>query len=91
MRILNKKGIELIENEIDLSAGYLTTGFAIKVDAVPIDNITKFAWDNEDYEEVQYYCEYSEIDRQSNMPTTEDRIAALEAALLELMGVAIDG
>lgn len=88
MRILNKNGTELIESEIDLALGYLSKGTAIKVDVKPIDNITKFAWADEDYEEVYFYHLNPET---SNMPTTEDRIAALEAALLELMGVAIDG
>lgn len=54
----------------------------------------KEAWD--EYEDIQRYVLYTEeelaeIERQRNMPTTEERIAALEAALLELMGVAIDG
>lgn len=52
------------------------------------------AWD--EYEDIMRYVLYTEeelaeIEKQRNMPTAEERIAALEAALLELMGVAIDG
>lgn len=54
----------------------------------------KEAWD--EYEDIQRYVLYTEeelaeIEKQRNIPTAEERIAALEAALLELMGVAIDG
>lgn len=54
----------------------------------------KEAWD--EYEDIQRYVLYTEeelaeVERQRNMPTAEERIAALEAALLELMGVSIDG
>lgn len=39
----------------DLSLGNLVETSVIKVDAEPIDNITKFAWADEDYEDVLMY------------------------------------
>lgn len=68
----------------------IETKWVIDVEAVE----AKEAWD--EYEDIQRYVLYTEeelaeIEKQRNMPTDEERIAALEAALLELMGVAIDG
>ena len=53
MRIVNEK-FETI-TEYDLEKGYLTPAVAVREDATPIDNITKFAWYDEDYENVQMY------------------------------------
>ena len=39
----------------DLSLGNLVETSVIKVDAEPIDNVTKFAWVDEDYEDVLMY------------------------------------
>ena len=84
MRILDENGVELKENEIDLSVGYLAAGTAIKADAKPIDNVTKFAWDDGDYEAVWYYCLNLEA---SDAPTQEERLAELEALMDLLLGV----
>ena len=40
--------------------GYYVTKERIKADAIPIDNETKFAWDNDDYETYQEWHEYTE-------------------------------
>lgn len=53
MRIVNEN-LETID-EVDLSKGRLVEGVAIREDAEPIDNITKFAWSDADYERVQIY------------------------------------
>lgn len=53
MKVIDTKGN--IITDYDLSNGHLITHHIIKEDAAPIDNITKFAWDIEDYEEVQMY------------------------------------
>lgn len=65
MRIVNEKFETISESEVDLSKGTLVTTTGIREDAEPIDNITRFAWDDNDYEEVQMYVlnkdsEYSE-------------------------------
>ena len=54
MKVLNKDTLEELE-DYDLSLGCLTKATVIKKDAVPIDNETKFAWDDDDYEEVILY------------------------------------
>jgi hypothetical protein len=53
MRVVNEK-FETI-TEYDLTAGRLIPKIAVKEDAEPIDNVTKFAWAEEDWEEVQMY------------------------------------
>ncbi|RHV07204.1 hypothetical protein DXB97_04210 [Firmicutes bacterium OM07-11] len=55
MRYVNEKFEPITEDDVDLEKGYLTTTTAIREDAEPIDNITKFAWNDNDYEEVQVY------------------------------------
>lgn len=41
----------VLEN-YDLTKGYLQPKTIIKSDAIPPDDVTKFAWDDDDYEEV---------------------------------------
>lgn len=53
MRTVNTK-LETIA-ECDLTAGKLITIKVIREDAAPINNTSKFAWSDEDYEEVQMY------------------------------------
>lgn len=61
------------EEERDPSTGYYYKATVIKEDALPIDNITKFAWDDEDYEEVELWHEYTEeeIERQEEQKRME--------------------
>ena len=40
--------------------GYYYTATRIKEDATPIDNVTKFAWYDDDYETVVLWHEYTE-------------------------------
>ena len=54
MKVLDKNTLEELEN-YDLSLGYLTKSIVIKKDAIPIDDKTKYAWDDDDYEEVMLY------------------------------------
>lgn len=54
--------MQSIENP-DLNNGFLTEGTAIKENATPIDNITKFMWDDNDYEEVYYYIPIPEKEK----------------------------
>lgn len=74
MRILDENGNELTEKQIDLEKGTLSIPTQIvKADAEPIDNITKFAWNDDDYEEVQYYT--------ITVETAEQRIDRLKSKL----------
>lgn len=72
MRIVNENH-ETIENP-DLSVGHLVNITIIREDVIPIDNITKFAWADEDYEEVLMYIPNRE-------KTVEEQIAELKAKL----------
>ena len=91
MRYIDRYGNELLESEIDLTLGSLSEGTAIKVDAEPIDNITKFAWTDDDYEVVQYYHLYADSPSMGrDEPSDRERIAELEAALELLLSGAIE-
>ena len=85
MRYINEAGQTIDESEADLSKGTLVIVQAIREDAEPIDDVTKFAYTFEDYEEVYMYI----LNREENTSLTqEERIAELEEALeLLLSGV----
>lgn len=55
MRIVNINHETIDESEADLTKGSLTKTVIIREDVTPIDDVTKFAWDDDDYEEVQMY------------------------------------
>ena len=71
MRVVNQT-LETIA-EYDLNKGGLVPAKAIREDAVPIDNVIKFAWADEDYEDVQMYMPNQKA---NEAPTQMDRIEA---------------
>ena len=77
MRLLNEKGELVREEDCDLTRGYIQTEIIIRPDAAPIDNVTKFAWADEDYETIQRYVKIPEPEWR------ESRLAELKAALAE--------
>ena len=58
MRIVDEYGNEV--SDVDESRGQLTNATVIRQDSAPIDNETKWAWADDDYEEVQVWHEYTE-------------------------------
>ena len=74
MRIVNRN-FETI-TEPDLTLGRLVKVAAIREDIVPIDNKTKFAYADEDYEQVQMYIPYP-------VKTTKQKIDELKRQLEE--------
>ena len=57
----------------DLTKGSLSVRTVIRPDAVPIDNVNKFAWEDGDYRQIQVYIPYGEPD---TTPSQLDRIEA---------------
>lgn len=55
MRLLDKDHNEIAESDVDLTKGRLYVTDIIRPDAAPVDNVTKFAYADEDYETVQIY------------------------------------
>ena len=53
MRVINSIGEDI--DSYDLKNGYLLDTKVIKVDAKPIDNVTKFAYDDSDYEDAKMF------------------------------------
>ena len=58
MRTVNQQGETI--TDYDLSKGVLTPAKVIREDAAPIDNGTKWAWAEDDYEDVMMYVETPE-------------------------------
>lgn len=57
MKIFNEENQEITLEDCDLTLGVLSPYLAVKADAAPIDNVTKFAWSDDDYEEAQMYIQ----------------------------------
>lgn len=72
MRVINQNRETI--TEYDLTTGYLVSAKVIREDAEPIDNVTKFAWTDEDYEDVQMYVPYP-------VKSNKQKIAELKAQL----------
>ena len=88
MRVVNEN-YETI-TEYDLTKGYLVPTTLIKEDAKPIDNITKYAWADDDYEVAQMYLLNPSEEIADPEPTLQERVASLEmelAAAKILLGV----
>lgn len=75
MRILNEIGEEINREACDLTVGELRPETIIRPDATPIDNETKHAWADEDYEDILRYVVVPDAERR------EQRVAALKANL----------
>lgn len=84
---------------MDESKGYYVTVERIKADAKPIDNETKFAYDDDDYETVEEWHEYTEdqlaaieaMEKQQLLQTVPDAIAELSALISDLMEANANG
>ena len=72
MRVVNKN-FETI-TEYDLTLGRLVPATAIREDAIPPDNKKKFAYADDDYEQVQMYIPYP-------VKTTKQKIDELKRQL----------
>ena len=72
MRVINQNKETI--TEYDLTAGKLVPVTVIREGAAPIDNAKKFAWADEDYEDVLMYVP-------DPVKTTKQQIAELKAQL----------
>ena len=77
MRILDEQDVEVTEDQCDLSAGYFQEETVIRADAVPIDDVSKFAWADADYETIRRYVRVPEEQRRAQ------RIAWLKGQLAD--------
>lgn len=76
---------EIVENP-DLSLGYVTEQTVVREDAAPIDNVTKFAWDDDDYETRNVYVPYTadELARMAEAAERAEREKWLQSAPSQL-------
>lgn len=56
----------------DLTLGYVTEQTVVSEDSAPIDDVTKFAWADDDYETRQVYVTYTD-DELSRMAEAAER------------------
>lgn len=83
MRVVNER-FETI-TEYDLSKGELLEVTTLREDMIPVDNVTKFAPADEDWEQALMYVPYPESDVSGTKATPEERIEELEEALALLL------
>lgn len=79
MKLVNENFEVITMDEVDLTKGYLSTVTLIRDDAEPIDDVTKFAWVDEDYEEVKIYRKFTEEELEMRNATAPKSNAELEA------------
>lgn len=82
LRIFDMEGNEIFDP--DLENGILIESNTVKKDAIPIDDITKFAWDDDDYEPCYIYLPNDQNPRFSPPDPPMVEIANLSAAVLAL-------
>lgn len=78
MRIVNDRFEAIKESDVDLSKGHLVIATAIREDAEPVDDVTKFAYADDDYEEVQMYVLFEETEEPSK---SDDLLAVIDVLL----------
>ena len=79
MRTIDQDGNDIINP--DLVAGRLVDWRAPRKNAVPIDDITKFVWEDSDFEDVKMYIPWGAGEKEmqaeaKNVPSYEDLCAA---------------
>lgn len=85
MRILDINNNEITLAECDLTLGYLTVETIIKSDAKPVDNETKFAYEDEDYEDIQRYRVVPEERRyQSKIDELKNKLSATDYVVIKI-------
>lgn len=81
MRVVNQD-LQTIA-DYDLRKGRLVQAKAVREDAAPIDNVIKWAWAEDDYEDVMMYVEMPEETEEYVSPEAKE----LEAIKTELKGL----
>ena len=69
----------LDESKIDLSIGRIMFAYKIKEDAAPVDNITKFIYTPDDYEEVKVYIEDEHMKERKELAAKPSQLDIIEA------------
>lgn len=85
MRILNEQNEELQRHDCDLTTGKLRSETIIRPDAEPIDNVTKHAWTDDDYEEILRYVVIPIATRiEQRISTLKSKLSATDYAVIKI-------
>lgn len=86
MRYIDQDNNEIEASAADCSKGYLYTEQIIKPDATPIDNVTKFAWADEDFETVMRYVRLPDAEiAQSKIAELKKQLQNTDYAILKIV------
>lgn len=86
MKIFDQNDKEIQLEDCDLTIGYITNEIRIKNDATPIDNKTKFAWYEEDYENIKRYIVIPEDIRNENrLNELKNKLSNSDYAIIKIM------
>lgn len=93
MRIIDSETQTDLVGEPDLEAGYVNESLWASPEVYEtIDNITKFALDDDDFETVQIYTRYTEEElKMRNTPNPQSVTDAAICELYEMMEAAQNG
>ena len=84
MRILDEENRERTEAECDLTAGVLFEETIIRPDATPIDNVTKFAWADKDYETIRRYVQIPAEPRAERIARLKRQLADTDYIVIKI-------
>lgn len=83
MRLIDEDGNDILEEDCDLNIGEIIETTYVSPEAYDsIDNIVKFALNDDDYEQVRMYRKYTEMDY--HIKELDEKQAQREALLNEL-------
>ena len=81
MKVVNRERKPI--TEYDLSAGKLVPIKIVREDAIPIDNKTKFAWTDADFEEVQMYVSNPVKSKQTQIAELKAQLSATDYKVIK--------
>lgn len=85
MRLLDENDNEISESDCDLSIGYIQQEIVVRADATPIDDETKFAWSDDDYETIRRYIVVpEEVRRAERISQLKRQLADTDYAIIKI-------
>lgn len=85
MRILDENDNEISESDCDLSIGYIQQEIVVRADATPIDDETKFAWSDDDYETIRRYIVVpEEVRRAERISRLKQQLSDTDYAVIKI-------
>lgn len=87
MKLFDENYAEITEDKADLTSGFIREENILKHDAIPIDNVNKFAWEDGDWETVRVYVKFKP---ESAEPSPIERLEAQIAYIAMVQDICLE-